>query len=148
MSRCRREPDKPPRRTPRPPQNPPQNAEADPGVVPRRLEFRRKLMKIIALSKSGVQVGPRGRTDGQNPKVIGCPSALALVNELARSTNSRHVADAHVEPFLFQLHGLSRGSQSQILRVIASLVNKSPVALLSYRGGVKHIASCWPINHQ
>jgi hypothetical protein len=49
MSRCRREPDKPPRRRPRPPQNPPQNAEADPGVVPRRLEFRRKLMKIRGL---------------------------------------------------------------------------------------------------
>ena len=55
------EPEEPPRRRPRPPQNPPQNAEADPGVVPRRLEFRRKLMKIRALSKSGVQVGQRVR---------------------------------------------------------------------------------------
>ena len=53
MSRCRREPDKPPRRRPRPPQNPPQNAEADPGVVPSRLEVRRKWMKIIGLSKLG-----------------------------------------------------------------------------------------------
>ncbi len=43
-----------PRRSPRPPQNPPQNAEAAPSIVPRRLESRRKLMKIRGLLKLGV----------------------------------------------------------------------------------------------
>ena len=57
MSRCRRERDKPPRRSLRPPRNPPENAEADPNVVPRRFEFRRKRIEIRSLSKSGVQVG-------------------------------------------------------------------------------------------
>ena len=51
MWRCRREPGKPPRQRPRSPRNPSKNAEAAPSAVPRRLEFCRKWMEIIGLSK-------------------------------------------------------------------------------------------------
>ena len=78
MSRCRRERDKPPRRSLRPPRNPSKNAEAAPSVVPRRLEFRCKWMKIRCLSKSGVQVGPNGdRPLRWRPRAAGWSAATS-----------------------------------------------------------------------
>jgi hypothetical protein len=93
---------------------------------------------------------PRGRTDGRNPKVIGCPSALALIIGLARQ---HRLAPCGRRPRRTRLVSAWRAraghdgcNHKSFER--SSRMNKSPVALLSYRGGVKQVSSCGPLNHQ